>query len=279
MPGAFTLGGLVAGLGSFAMNQISSAINSSRSWKYAKKSMILQDQLNRAYNQWTLENNPTFSRRGFTNAGYNPLLALGSQITGQNASVSPSSINADSDAGDQAINSALSAMSNSANIQNINEQTDKIKEEKKGIELDNRLKEKQLNTDPKAIVSDLVEGNETPITSFLHKVGSKLGISTGEINSAVQSQLPNVSRKIILHDNKPYVQKGVPRKVIKQFEKTKGSEPHSAVSSKKKVSYIDYLNNRYKSDSKGYYDILKHKPEGNKYQGKYGKIKLPPIPY
>lgn len=124
MPGGFTLGGLAAGLGSFAMNQVSSALNSSRSWKYTKRAMFLQDQLNRAYNQWTLENNPTFSRRGFTKAGYNPLLALGSQITGQNASLSPTSINSDSDAGDQAINSAMAASALESNIRNTQSQTD-----------------------------------------------------------------------------------------------------------------------------------------------------------
>lgn len=273
------LAALGAGALSFGMNQASSAINSSRAWKYAQRAMDYQDQLNRKYNQWSLENNPTFSRKGFVDAGYNPLLALGSQISSQNAGVSPSFMNADSDAGDQAVNSALNAMSNRANIQNINEQTKKTEEERKGIELDNRLKKKQLNTDPKAVISDMLEGNSTPVTNFLHKVGSKLGISTGEINSAVQSQKPNVARKIILHDNKPYVQKGVPRKVIKQFDKMQGSEPYSAVSSKKKVVDIDYLNNLYRSDSNGYYDILKHKPDGKKYYGKYGKIKLPSILY
>lgn len=273
------IGGALGGIGSFIGNQVSSAINSSRAWKYAQRAMDYQDYLNRNYNQWSLENNPTFSRRGFTSAGYNPLLALGSQITSQNAGIGTSFMNSDSDVGDQAVNSAMTAMSNRANIKNINEQTEKTKEEKKGIELDNRLKQKQLNTDPKAVISDMFEGNDTPVTRFLHKVGSKLGISTGEINSAVQSQQPNVARKIILHDNKPYIQKGVPRKVIKQFEKMQGSEPHSAVSSKKKVVDIDYLNKRYHSDSKGYYDILKHKPEGKKYYGKNEKIKLPPIPY
>lgn len=267
-------GGALGGIGSFIGNQVSSAINSSRAWKYAQRAMALQD----TYNRNMIRDYYSLNRESLTKANYNPLLAVPG-TTAQGANYSPTMMNADSDAGDQAVNSAMSAMSNRANIENINEQTEKTKEEKKGIELDNRLKQKQLNTDPKAIISDMFEGNDTPVTRFLHKVGSKLGISTGEINSAVQSQQPNVARKIILHDNKPYIQKGVPRKVIKQFEKMQGAEPHSAVSSKKKVVDIDYLNKRYHSDSKGYYDILKHKPEGKKYYGKNEKIKLPPIPY
>lgn len=119
----FDFGGALGGIGSFVGNQISSAINSKRAWKYAQRAMNYQDQLNRKYNQWSLENNPTFSRRGYTSAGYNPLLALGSQITSQNAGIGTSFMNSDSDAGDQAVNSAMNAMSLRANIKNVESQT------------------------------------------------------------------------------------------------------------------------------------------------------------
>lgn len=98
------LQGIGSGILSFGGNLVSSAINSSRSWKYAQKAMALQDIYNRNFtrDQYSLQ------REGLSKAGYNPLLALGSSTN--SAIYSPNSANSDSDNGSQALASALDAI-------------------------------------------------------------------------------------------------------------------------------------------------------------------------
>ena len=100
----------VSGLLGFGGNLATSAINSSRAWKYTRMAMQYQDELNRAYYQWSSENGPSFSRKGYEQAGYNPLLALGSNLSGNSAIYSASGPNSDSDSGAQAVASAIDAM-------------------------------------------------------------------------------------------------------------------------------------------------------------------------
>lgn len=118
--------GALGGLMSFGGNLASSAINSGRAWKYTRLAMQYQDELNRAYYQWTGEHGPTFQRKGFVDAGYNPLLALGSPSSAQGAIYSGSGVNSDSDSGSQAVD----AMNNSAlavqNMQNLGAQKENI---------------------------------------------------------------------------------------------------------------------------------------------------------
>ena len=102
--------GLLSGALGFAGNTITSAINSGRAWKYTRQAMLLQDDLNRKYYQWSGENGPSFARKGYEQAGYNPLLALGSSLTPSGAIYSGSGSNSDSDNGSQAVASALDAM-------------------------------------------------------------------------------------------------------------------------------------------------------------------------
>ena len=102
-----------AALSSFAGNQFSSAINSSRSWKYAQRAMALQDQ----YQRGLMRDQYSLSREGLEKAGYNPLLALGGSSAV--SSVSPTTMNSDSDSGQQAVASALQAQQ----VKNETEQT------------------------------------------------------------------------------------------------------------------------------------------------------------
>ena len=69
------LAGLMAGSSalSFGGNLATSALNSSRAWKYAQRAMTYQDQLNRSYTR----DSYGLMREGLEKAGYNPLLALG----------------------------------------------------------------------------------------------------------------------------------------------------------------------------------------------------------
>lgn len=109
----------LSGIGSFLGNQVSSAINSKRAWKYTQRAMALQDQ----YNRSMMKDYYSLNRVSLTKAGYNPLLAVpGSTASG--ASYSPSTMNADSDSGSQAVNSALTAASLKSGIENTKSQTE-----------------------------------------------------------------------------------------------------------------------------------------------------------
>lgn len=113
MSGGFWSGagaGLISGAMSLAGNTITSAINSSRAWKYTRQAMLLQDELNRKNYQWTGENGPSIARKGYEQAGYNPLLALGSSLGPSGAIYSGSGSNSDSDSGSQAVASAIDAL-------------------------------------------------------------------------------------------------------------------------------------------------------------------------
>ena len=109
---------VVNGLFSLAGNLGGSAINSSRSYKYAAKLMQLQDNYNRAM----ISDYHSLNRQSLSKAGYNPLLGLGSSAQG--AQYSPNMMNSDSDIGDQAVNSAINAMTAKANIENVKATTD-----------------------------------------------------------------------------------------------------------------------------------------------------------
>ena len=94
----------LSGLLSFGGNLATSAINSSRAWKYTQRAMSYQDQLNRAFTR----DSYGLMREGLETAGYNPLLALGS---GANSAIySGSGANSDSDNGSQAVASAIDAL-------------------------------------------------------------------------------------------------------------------------------------------------------------------------
>ncbi len=94
-----SFGGSVAGSAansvlSFGLGQLGSALNSKRSWKYAKKAMALQNEYNMQAAQrsfdysmkaWQLENEyntPARQMERFKDAGLNPNLVYGSSNTG-----------------------------------------------------------------------------------------------------------------------------------------------------------------------------------------------------
>lgn len=102
-------------IGGVAASAISAAMN----YAYAKKLMDRQYK----YQIRGLKESPGASRVGYENAGYNPLLALGSSNSGVSA-VSSSGIGTDigSDV-EQLTNSAVSAMQSKAQIKNTQAQT------------------------------------------------------------------------------------------------------------------------------------------------------------
>lgn len=96
--------GAVGGIGSFSGNQIGSSIASQRAWKYAVKQNTLQYLTDKRQKSEYYE----IMRNSLARGGYNPLLALGSSVSGNSSGGSfPLS---DSDQGDQAIQSALASI-------------------------------------------------------------------------------------------------------------------------------------------------------------------------
>lgn len=232
------------GLGSYGLNQASSAINSKRAWKYSRKAMEYQDQLNRSYTR----DSYGLMRTGLEQAGYNPLLALGSSAN--SAVYSPTMMNSDSDQGTQAFenaintSSAVSSIKNTnANTENVNKNTKLVQEQIEGQQIENKIKQLQYDTDPKNIAMSILSGKENKTVSALsegyskvQKFAKKAGIDLPELpplpqiddnlsNSAVKSnKIRNNQKRIIkLYDTrfgKPQVySKGVPRNVVNSFKK------------------------------------------------------------
>lgn len=105
---------LSTGIANLGLNQFSSALSSKRQWKYTKKAMALQDKYNRAFTK----DSYGLMREGLESADYNPLLAVGGSA---NTAMPSATLSAtDSDAGDQAINSALAFQANKAQIRQAN---------------------------------------------------------------------------------------------------------------------------------------------------------------
>lgn len=246
---------------SFLGNLATSAINSSRSWKYAQKQMALQDQYNRAFtrDQYGLQ------RQGLEKAGYNPLLALGS--SSNSAIYNGNGLNADSDNGSQAVTSGLDAL-RFKDEHGINVATkNKIEAETNRIKNENRKLEAEINTSPRRIFSEIVEGRKPKAFTFLKdnftslkdKSYTKLkdqlkniGIILPDVTSSKSSQ----NLRIKLHDDKPYIQKGVPKEVIKKF-----SNGTSALSQKKRFETVSSWNNK---NHKYYVEYLPDNYSGGK---------------
>lgn len=148
-----------------AIGGASSSLTALMNYQYAKKLMDKQYK----YNLKTLRNAPSASREGFVNAGYNPLMALGSNQTGFSAN--SSGVGADLTSGlESGVNSALAMKENKATLKKLDAETKGIETTTKGIELDNKIKEKELNTSPKSIISDYVEGRENPVVKKFNKL-------------------------------------------------------------------------------------------------------------
>lgn len=218
---------LVTGL----MNSAGAAVSAAQNYKYSKKLQEHQYDLNRKALREQFAN----TRYSLESAGYNPLLAVGSSAQGFSAGASASGGDLSS-VGSDAVNSAIQAKQANANIKNLEETNNKLKEETESVKLDNKLKRKELDTSPRGVISDIVRGESNPTVDFIKKVGNKLGINT---NSAVKSvSKPNIPVGTVkLHNDKPYVQKGVPRSVIKQFNSANSANKFRIMSDSEAFRY------------------------------------------
>lgn len=179
--------GAAGGIGSFLGNQVGSAIASHRAWKYAVKQNTLQYLTDKRQKSEYYE----IMRNSLARGGYNPLLALGSSVSGNSSGGSfPLS---DSDQGDQAINSAMA-------MKNFEYQNKLLKEQVKGQEKDNETKDLtneklkfENRTDPKKILTDFIDnGKSEDVSKLVKNVKEKTNEFLGKLPT-VPSQSSGVS--------------------------------------------------------------------------------------
>lgn len=150
--------GSASGQASSLAGMVSSAISSRRAYKYAKK--LQQHQYN--LNQQSLRESPTNARLGYTQAGYNPLMALGSNMSGMTPSATMSPTDPDlAGAMNQGINSAMSALQTKSQIENTDagtqltkEQAETEKAKRIQMDFDNSYKDALTNRENKALSYD-----------------------------------------------------------------------------------------------------------------------------
>lgn len=245
----FDLGGAIAGIGSFLGNQISSAVNSKRAWKYAQKSMALQDQ----YNRNMIEDYYSLNRRSLTKANYNPLLAI-PWSTAQGSGYSPTMMNADSDAGDQAVNSAISSIQTRSELKTQKLQQKNLDLQNEHQKLENEKLRNENATSARNVIGNIITGNDDPTVNKIKEsykniksTLSQHGINLPDLpveNLQPSSALSSVKKRnlVIPKDKYTYVQKGVPRSVIKKFEQGDNT--------KYKVKYINPSKKKSNYDGK-----------------------------
>lgn len=123
IPAIVGAAGIAAGLKGFdfGLGQVSSAISSSRAWKYTQRVMQLQHDL--AMKAWNEQTRNQFqnTRYSLEEAGYNPLLAVGSQSSA--TGIMPSATMSSSDNGSGNV-SALDVMQTKSNLELQRSQSD-----------------------------------------------------------------------------------------------------------------------------------------------------------
>lgn len=169
-----------------------SALSSMINYSSAKKLQNHQYDLNLK----TLENAPTSSRKGFVNAGFNPLLSLGSGQAGFSAS--SSGVGADLTSGiEQGVNSALAIRQNKAQVKNIQADTtlkgaqaDTEKARQVQMEFQNamydvekHLKQKDLDTYDRRFYSMLYEQMQRAENYRANSAVAQYNAETGRINA------------------------------------------------------------------------------------------------
>lgn len=237
---AAAIGGLLGG--------VSSALSASVNYKFAKKLMDQQYDLN----QRALRENPSASREGFVNAGYNPLLALGASNTGFSAS--SNGIGADFSTGiSNGVSSALQASQNSATVKNLKADTN-LKDQQaqtesaKRVQMDfqnamtdveTHLRKKDLSTYDRRFYSNLYEQMQRAENYRANSAVSQMNAETNRMNAKTSAKQAETARlesdrkhpfqtfgKKIYDDDK----KGRPKDYRNRPDPWKGNNAHSSES-------------------------------------------------
>lgn len=256
------LGSAMAGLG-FGSNLVTSSLSSSRAWKYAKRAMALQYE----YQKRGLLEGPSLSRKGYTDAGYNPLLALGNTGSIGNVS-SPSVPDMTTDMPDLAT-SAVGAMNGFKEGQlldtNINSaKTDlAIKEAQlEKLNADNITSPKNLLSNPEAR-KKFVEGLPKPIKDTVNSALSVTNVENkvGKVAEVIKSAMPehpNLSNHLMNNIYSSY--SSIPFRAMRTYYNIgKGTynyiqKLHSQNSAKS--GYVTAGKNKYKVDYLPDLDVL-----------------------
>lgn len=188
---------ILGGIGSFTGNQIGSALASQRDWKYAVKQNTLQYLTDKRQKSEYYQ----VMRDSLSRGGYNPLLALGSSVSGNSSGGSfPLS---DSDQGDQAINSAMA-------MQNFKYQNDLLKKQAEGQKLDNETKELtneklrfENRTNPKKVITDFIDnGKSNDVEKLVKNVKEKSADLLGKLPSIPSQNSNNSASSVISNKQK-----------------------------------------------------------------------------
>lgn len=194
-----TWSAIAGAIGGTAGSALSSLIN----YKSASKLMDKQYDINLK----TLRNAPSASRQGFVNAGYNPLLALGSGQSGFSAS--SSGVGADLTSGlEQGINSAIAMKQNKAQINNINAdtalknnqgETEKAKRiqmefQNAMTDVETHLKQKDLSTYEKRFYSNLYEQMQRAENYRANSAVAQMNAETNRMNANTSAKQAETAR-------------------------------------------------------------------------------------
>lgn len=192
----------------------SSAVANKRAYQYTRDLQQHQYNLNRQALREYYSNN----RFSLEQAGYNPLLAVpGSTAQGFSASASMSPVMpGSSGAGTDELNAVNSALSQKEQRKVAKQTVKQSEEHTRSLALDNKKKELDLKTNLKNIFVEGLEGKGLPdfVVNGVKKLKEKgIDVMPSSAVSNAKVKLPVIS----LHDGKPYVQKGVPKSVVKAF--------------------------------------------------------------
>lgn len=188
-----------SGIGSGILSGISSARSAKRAYNYALK--LQQHQYN--LNMQSLRESPMNARIGYTSAGYNPLLALDSGMSGvtPSATMSPTENNLASDV-NNGLNSAVAYMQSKAQVDNINansalatEQAETERAKRVQMEFQNamtdvqtHLARKDLSTYDRRFYANLYEQMQRAENYKANSAVSQMNANTNRINSVTNQQ-------------------------------------------------------------------------------------------
>lgn len=200
--GISALGGLAGGL----LSSASSARSAKRAYKYSR--LLQQHQYD--LNQQSLRESPTNSRLGYTDAGYNPLMTLGSNMSGMtpSATMSPTENNLGSDV-INGLNSAISAIQSKSQIDNTNASTKLVNEQAetekaKRIQMDfqnamtdveTHLKQKDLSSYDRRFYQEIYESMQRAENYKANSAVSRMNAETERINAETNKFNSAISAK------------------------------------------------------------------------------------
>lgn len=189
----FGIGSAFAGLG-LGSNLVTSAIANRRAWKYTQRAMALQYE----YQKRGLLEGPALKRKGIVDAGYNPLLALGSMGSGSIGNVSSPNVPDMTTEMPDIASSAMGAINGykegqllDTNINSAKTDYEIKKEQLEKIQAENKTSPKNLLTNPEAR-EKFVEGLPKPIKN---KVTSALQVANlenkvGKVQQVIKNAMP-----------------------------------------------------------------------------------------